>query len=58
MKPSTKKIVEFAKWLEKEGKKNWGKKCKRYNIGCLGCRLWRIFEEIEGLANEYKILDK
>ena len=58
MKSSTKKIADFAKWLEKEGEKNWGKKCKDYELDCILCRFWRVFADVKGLVDEYKSLDK
>ena len=36
-------IDKFEKYLLK----NYGKKCKKYAIGCMTCQVWRMYEDLD-----------
>jgi len=45
------KYLNLSKKFRKQIEKDWGKKCKDFNFGCIVCQAHRIVDDLEELGD-------
>ena len=50
-------LLKLARLFRKETQKNFGKKCRDYNMGCIVCNCHRVVDGLENLAELIGTLD-
>ena len=44
------KYQKLVKIFRKQAEKDWGKKCKDFDFGCIVCRAHRLIDDLENLG--------
>ena len=52
------KYKDIAKKLRKQVEKDFGKKCKDFDFGCIVCQSHRVFDNLEELGSLIDVLNK